>query len=43
MANPGTPTFEQLRTFLPKKLWREVMSEAPLVPRVASSDELGEG
>ncbi|MBC7955606.1 MAG: esterase [Cytophagales bacterium] len=33
---------EQLRTFLPKKVWRDVMSEAPIVPRVASSDELGE-
>jgi len=32
---------EQLRTFLPKKVWRDVMSEAPIVPRVASSDELG--
>ncbi len=31
---------EQLRTFLPKKVWREVMSEAPLLPRVASSGEL---
>jgi phospholipase/carboxylesterase len=34
---------EQLRTFLPKKVWRDVMSEAPLLPRVASSEELGEG
>ncbi len=34
---------EQLRTFLPKKVWRDVMSEAPLIPRIASSDELGEG
>jgi len=33
---------EQLRTFLPKKLWRDAMSEAPVLPRVASSDELGE-
>ena len=33
---------EQLRTFLPKKVWREVMAEAPLLPRVASSDELGD-
>jgi len=32
---------EQLRTFLPKRLWREVMSEAPVLPRAASSDELG--
>jgi phospholipase/carboxylesterase len=33
---------EQLRTFLPKKVWRDVMSEAPVVPRVASSEELGD-
>ncbi|MBC7954878.1 MAG: esterase [Cytophagales bacterium] len=33
---------EQLRTFLPKKVWRDVMSEAPVLPRVASSDELGD-
>jgi phospholipase/carboxylesterase len=32
---------EQLRTFLPKKVWRDVMSEAPLLPRTASSEELG--
>lgn len=32
---------EQLRTFLPKKVWREAMSEAPLVSRTASSRELG--
>jgi phospholipase/carboxylesterase len=32
---------EQLRTFLPKKVWREALGEAPLLPRVASSDELG--
>jgi phospholipase/carboxylesterase len=32
---------EQLRTFLPKKVWREAAAEAPLIPRVASSDELG--
>ena len=32
---------EQLRTFVPKKLWREAMSEAPVMPRIASSDELG--
>lgn len=31
----------QLRTFLPKKVWREVMSEAPVLPRTASSEELG--
>lgn len=33
---------EQLRTFLPKKVWRDAMSEAPLVPRPASSRELGQ-
>lgn len=32
---------EQLRTYLPKKVWREVMSEAPVLPRAASSQELG--
>jgi phospholipase/carboxylesterase len=32
---------EQLRTFLPKRVWREAMSEAPVLPRTASSDELG--
>lgn len=32
---------EQLRTFLPKKVWRAAMSEAPIVSRVASSRELG--
>ena len=32
---------EQLRTFLPKKAWREALSEAPLLPRAASSKELG--
>lgn len=31
---------EQLRTFLPKKVWRQVMSEAPVLPRAASSSEL---
>jgi phospholipase/carboxylesterase len=31
----------QLRTFLPKKVWREAMSEAPVMARPASSDELG--
>jgi phospholipase/carboxylesterase len=31
---------EQLRTFLPKKVWRQAMSEAPVIPRAASSDEL---
>ncbi len=33
---------EQLRTFLPKKVWRDVLAEAPVLPRVASSDELGD-
>jgi phospholipase/carboxylesterase len=32
---------EQLRTFLPKKVWRQALSEAPVLPRAASSDELG--
>ena len=32
---------EQLRTFLPKKVWREALAEAPVIPRLASSDELG--
>ena len=32
---------EQLRSFLPKKVWREAAAEAPLISRVASSDELG--
>jgi len=32
---------EQLRSFLPKRVWREVMSEAPVIARVASSEELG--
>jgi phospholipase/carboxylesterase len=32
---------EQLRTFLPKKVWRQAMSEAPVLPRAASSEELG--
>ena len=31
----------QLRTFLPKKVWRQAMSEAPVIPRAASSEELG--
>jgi len=31
----------QLRTFLPKKVWREALSEAPVLPRAASSRELG--
>ncbi len=32
---------EQLRSFLPKRLWREAMGEAPLIARAASSSELG--
>lgn len=32
---------EQLRTFIPKKVWRAAMSEAPVLPRSASSRELG--
>jgi phospholipase/carboxylesterase len=32
---------ERLRTFLPKKVWRQAAAQAPLIPRVASSDELG--
>jgi phospholipase/carboxylesterase len=32
----------QLRTFIPKKVWREAMSEAPVLPRTASSRELGD-
>ena len=32
---------EQLRGFVPKKLLRQAMSEAPVLSRVASSDELG--
>jgi phospholipase/carboxylesterase len=31
---------EQLRTFLPKKVWREAMSEAPVISQPASSREL---
>lgn len=31
----------QLRTFLPKRMWREALSEAPVIPRTASSQELG--
>jgi phospholipase/carboxylesterase len=33
---------EQLRTFLPKRVWRDVLAEAPVLPRVASSEELGQ-
>jgi phospholipase/carboxylesterase len=33
---------EQLRTFIPKRVWRQAMSEAPLVARQASSRELGQ-
>lgn len=32
---------EQLRTFLPKRAWREAMAAMPLVNRTASSRELG--
>lgn len=32
----------QLRSFLPKKVWRSAMSAAPVLPRVASSEELGD-
>lgn len=32
---------EHLRTFLPKRAWREAMGEAPVMSRVASSAELG--
>ena len=32
---------EQLRTFLPKKVWQNAAAEAPLISRVASSEELG--
>jgi phospholipase/carboxylesterase len=32
---------EQLQTFLPKKVWRAAMGEAPVLRRAASSDELG--
>lgn len=30
----------QLRTFLPKKVWRDALGEAPVIPRTASSEEL---
>ena len=32
----------QLRTFIPKKVWRAAMSEAPVLARMASSRELGD-
>ena len=32
---------DQLRSFLPKRAWREAFSDAPVVSRVASSRELG--
>jgi phospholipase/carboxylesterase len=32
---------EQLRSFIPKRLWREAYGEAPLVNTVASSKDLG--
>ena len=31
---------EQLRTFLPKRVWEQALREAPVVPRAASSTEL---
>ena len=31
---------EQLRTFLPKRVWRQALSEAPVLARAASSREL---
>ncbi len=31
---------EQLRTFLPKKVWQAALNEAPVLPRSASSTEL---
>lgn len=31
---------EQLRTFVPRRLWREALSEAPVIGRAASSREL---
>ena len=32
---------EQLRTFIPRKVWEAAMREAPLISRPASSTELG--
>lgn len=32
---------EQLRSFLPKRAWRDALAEAPVLSRAASSDELG--
>ena len=32
---------EQLRSFLPKRVWRAALGEAPVLARVASSTELG--
>ena len=32
---------EQLRSFVPKRLWRQALSETPALPRAASSPELG--
>jgi phospholipase/carboxylesterase len=34
---------EQLRSFVPGRVWRAALSEAPVVPRAASSRELGDG
>lgn len=32
---------ERLRGFVPKKVWRDALADAPLLPRAASSRELG--
>ncbi len=32
---------EQLRSFLPKRVWREALGDAPVLARAASSEELG--
>jgi phospholipase/carboxylesterase len=34
---------EQLRSFVPGRVWRAALSEAPVLPRTASSRELGDG
>jgi phospholipase/carboxylesterase len=33
---------EQLRTFLPKRVWQAALNDAPVLPRSASSTELGD-
>jgi phospholipase/carboxylesterase len=33
----------QLRSFLPRRVWRQALSVAPVLPRAASSTELGDG